>query len=92
MGIGKQSIKTDYNMVNVEFTKHIVNLSKKAKIKKFILQVVLVFHIKYFIGYFISKYKAEKLIINSGLELYNFSDLHILLEKMISLQNILKNK
>ena len=31
VGTGKQSIKTDYNVVNVEFTKHIVNLSKKAK-------------------------------------------------------------
>ncbi len=67
VGIGKQSIKTDYNMVNVEFTKYIVNLSKKAKIKKFIFTSGLGVSSNTSLGYFISKYKAEKLIINSGL-------------------------
>ncbi|MBA4717635.1 MAG: NAD-dependent epimerase/dehydratase family protein [Nitrosopumilus sp.] len=67
VGVGKQSVKTDYNMVNVEFTKHIVNLSKKAKIKKFIFTSGLGVSSNTSLGYFISKYKAEKLIINSGL-------------------------
>jgi len=65
VGIGKQSIKTDYNMINVEFTKHIVNLSKKAKIKKFIYVSGLGVSSNTSLGYFISKYKAERLVINS---------------------------
>jgi len=67
VGIGKQSIKSDYNMVNVEFTKHIVNLSKKAKINKFIFTSGLGVSSNTSLGYFISKYKAERLIVNSGL-------------------------
>jgi NADH dehydrogenase len=67
VGIGKQSIKTDYDMINVEFTKHIVNLSKKAKIKKFVFTSGLGVSSNTSLGYFISKYKAEKLIVNSGL-------------------------
>ncbi|MBL7001364.1 MAG: NAD-dependent epimerase/dehydratase family protein [Nitrosopumilus sp.] len=68
VGIGKQSIKTDYNMVNVEFTKHILNLSKKAKITKFIFTSGLGVSPNTSSGYFISKYKAEQLIVNSGLD------------------------
>ncbi len=67
VGIGKQSIKTDYNMINVEFTNHIVNLCKKAKIKKFVYTSGLGVSSNTSLGYFISKYKAERLIINSGL-------------------------
>jgi len=67
VGVGKQSIKTDYDMINVEFTKHIVNLSKKAKIKKFVFTSGLGVSSNTSLGYFISKYKAERLIINSGL-------------------------
>ena len=68
VGIGKQSIMTDYNMINVEFTKHIVNLSKKAKINKFIFTSGLGVSSNTSSGYFISKYKEERLIINSGLD------------------------
>ena len=67
VGIGKQSIKTDYDMINVEFTNHIVNLCKKAKIKKFVYTSGLGVSSNTSLGYFISKYKAERLIINSGL-------------------------
>ncbi len=67
VGVGKQSIKTDYDMINIEFTKHIVNLSKKAKIKKFVFTSGLGVSSNTSLGYFISKYKAERLIINSGL-------------------------
>ena len=67
VGIGKQSVKIDYDMVNIEFTKHIVNLSKKAKIKKIIYVSGLGVSSNTSLGYFISKYKAEKIIINSGL-------------------------
>ncbi|MDH3204651.1 MAG: NAD-dependent epimerase/dehydratase family protein [Nitrosopumilus sp.] len=68
VGIGKQSVKIDYDMVNVEFTKHIVNLSKKAKIKKIVYTSGLGVSPNSSLGYFISKYKAEKIIINSGLD------------------------
>ena len=67
VGIGKQSIKTDYDVVNVEFTKHIVNLSKKAKINKFIFLSGLGVSQNTSLGYFISKSKAERLIVNSRL-------------------------
>lgn len=67
VGIGKQSIKMDYETVNVEFTKRIVNLSKKAKIKKFVFTSGLGVSPNSSLGYFISKYKAERLIVNSGL-------------------------
>ena len=67
VGIGKQSVNIDYEMINVEFTKHLVNLARKAKIKKIIYNSGLGVSSKTSVGYFISKYKAEKIIINSGL-------------------------
>ena len=67
VGLGKQSVNIDYEMINIEFTKHIVNLAKKAKIKKIIYNSGLGVSSKTSVGYFISKYKAEKIIINSGL-------------------------
>ena len=67
VGIGKQSVNIDYEMINVEFTKYIVNLAKKAKIKKIIYNSGLGVSSKTSVGYFISKYKAEKIIMSSGL-------------------------
>ena len=68
VGIGKQSVKTDYDMINTEFTKHIVNLSKKSKINKIIYFSGLGVSPNTSLGYFISKYNAEKQIIDSGLD------------------------
>lgn len=68
IGIGRQTVGVDYNSVNVEFTKNLINLCKKAKIKKIVYTSGLGVSSKSSTGYFISKYKAEKLIINSGLE------------------------
>ena len=67
VGIGKQSVEIDYEMINVELTKHIVNLAKKAKIKKIVYNSGLGVSSKTSVGYFISKYKAEKIIVDSGL-------------------------
>ena len=67
VGIGKQSTKNDYELVNVEFTEHIVNICKKARIKKIVFTSGLGVEPNTSLGYFISKYKAEKIIINSGL-------------------------
>ena len=36
VGIGSQSVKINFESVNYEFTKHILSISKKAKIKKII--------------------------------------------------------
>ena len=68
VGIGQQSVNLDYNMINTEFTQHIVNLSKKANIKKIVYLSGLGVSTKTTLGYFISKYNAENFIINSGLD------------------------
>ncbi|AFS79959.1 NAD-dependent epimerase/dehydratase [Candidatus Nitrosopumilus koreensis AR1] len=65
IGIGKQSIKTDYELINVQLTQKIVDLSKKAKVKKFVYTSGLGVSKDTPLGYFISKLKAEKSIINS---------------------------
>ena len=68
VGIGQQSINSDYNMINTEFTQHIVNLSKKANIQQIVYLSGLGVSTKTTLGYFISKYNAENFIINSGLD------------------------
>ncbi|QLH02169.1 epimerase [Nitrosopumilus cobalaminigenes] len=68
VGIGKQSVNTDYDMINTDLTRHIVNLSKKANIKKIIFLSGLGVSANTSLGYFISKYNAEKQIIDSGLD------------------------
>ena len=68
IGIGKQSVHIDYNMINVEFTKNIINLCKKAKIKKIVYMSGLGVSSNSSTGYFISKYNAEKIIIDSRLD------------------------
>ena len=68
VGIGQQSVNSDYNMINTEFTQHIVNLSKKANIQKIVYLSGLGVSTKTTLGYFISKYNAENFIINSGLD------------------------
>ena len=68
VGIGKQSVASDYNKVNVEFTNHIVNLTKNANVKKIVYLSGLGVSASTSVGYFISKYKAERIIINSGLD------------------------
>ena len=77
VGIGKQSVNTDYDMINTELTKHIVNLSKKSRIKKIIFLSGLGVSSKTSLGYFISKYNAEKQIINSGLDFTVFRPSYI---------------
>ena len=65
-------------MVNIEFTKHIVNLSKKAKIRKFVFTSGLGVSPNTSLEYFISKYKAERLIVNSGLNYTIFRPSYII--------------
>ena len=67
VGIGKQSIKNDYNSINLGFTKKIIDLCNKAHIKKIIFTSGLGVSKNTSLGYFISKYRAEQQIIESGL-------------------------
>ena len=68
VGIGKQTIDHDYNQIHIELTKKIINLCKKSKIKKIIYFSGLGVSKNTSLSYFISKYKAEKLIIDSKLD------------------------
>ena len=77
VGIGKQSVNSDYDMINIDLTKHVVNLSKKARIKIIIFLSGLGVSSNTSLGYFISKYNAEKQIINSGLDFTIFRPSYI---------------
>jgi uncharacterized protein YbjT (DUF2867 family) len=77
VGIGKQSVSSDYDMINTDLTKHVVNLSKKARIKKIIFLSGLGVSSNTSLGYFISKYNAEKQIINSDLDFTIFRPSYI---------------
>lgn len=90
VGIGKQSINTDYDMINTELTKHIVNLSKKARIKKIIFLSGLGVSSNTSLGYFISKYNAEKQIIDSGLDFTVFRPSYIIGKDDLFTKNLKK--
>jgi len=77
VGIGKQSVSTDYDMINTDLTKHVVNLCKKARITKIIFLSGLGVSSTTTLGYFISKYNAEKQIIDSDLNFTIFRPSHI---------------
>ncbi len=78
VGIGKQTIDNDYNQIHIELTKKIINLCKKSKIKKIIYISGLGVSQNTSLGYFISKYKAEKLIIDSKLNYTIFRPSYII--------------
>jgi len=68
IGTGAQTADIDYQSVNVDQTKKIIRLCKKAKIKKIVYISGLGVNKSTTFGYFISKLKAEQQIINSGLD------------------------
>ena len=78
VGVGRQSVKNDYDTINTDLTKHVTNLSKKAKIKKIIYLSGLGVSGNTPLSYFISKYNAEKQIINSGLDFTIFRPSYII--------------
>lgn len=78
VGIGKDSIKYDFNKINVEFTKKIVNLCKEGNIKKIIFTSGLGVSKTTPLSYFISKYQAERQIIESGLNYTIFRPSYII--------------
>ena len=68
IGQGKQTVDSDYDIVNISLARNAVALCKKAKIKKIIYISGLGVDKHTTLGYFISKYKAEQEIIHSGLD------------------------
>jgi len=68
IGSGRENVENDYNYVNFELTKKVVEICKKAKIKKIVFNSGLGVSKNSTNSYFISKYKAEQVIINSGLD------------------------
>ena len=78
IGTGYQNISSDFENVNVQITKNTVSLCKKSGIKKIIYLSGLGVSKNSTSGYFISKYKAEQEIINSGLDYTIFRASYIL--------------
>jgi len=78
VGIGKQTVDNDYNLINNEFTKKIINLCIKSKIKKIVYLSGLGVSKNSTLGYFISKYKSEKQIIDSNLDYVIFRPSYII--------------
>jgi NADH dehydrogenase len=78
VGIGKQTVDSDYSLTNVEFTNKMINLCKKANIKKIVYLSGLGVSKNTTLGYFISKYKAEQQIINSKLDYTIFRPSYII--------------
>ena len=68
IGQGRQTVDSDYGLVNISLARNAVALCKKAKIKKIIYISGLGVDKNTTLGYFISKYKAEQEIIHSGLD------------------------
>lgn len=68
IGTGVQTFGYDYQSVNVELTKKILKLCKKANIRKIVYISGLGVNRSTTSGYFISKLQAEQQIIRSGLD------------------------
>ena len=68
IGQGRQTVDSNYDAVNVSLARNAVALCKKAKIKKIIYISGLGVDKNTTLGYFISKYKAEQEIVQSGLD------------------------
>ena len=68
VGLGNQSTKDSFDSVNFLLTKNIVKLCRQAKIKKIIYLSGLGVSKNSPLEYFLSKYKAEREIVQSGLD------------------------
>jgi NADH dehydrogenase len=68
IGTGVQTKDADYDLVNVKQTNKTINLCKRSHIKKIVYISGLGVSDTTTFGYFISKLKAEQLIIKSGLD------------------------
>ena len=68
IGIGRQSSKSTFEEINLNLTKNVIKACKNAGIKKIIFISGLGVSRSNKSDYFVSKYKAEREIINSGLD------------------------
>ena len=89
IGIGKQSFKYNFED-NIELTKNMIKTCKKSGIKKIIYISGLGVTKNSTSDYFISKYKAEQEIINSGLNYTIFRPSYIVGKKDYLSKFILK--
>ena len=78
VGLGIETKRKSFEEVNVELTKKVIDLCKKSKIKKIIYFSGLGVSSKSTSDYFISKFKAEQLIIKSGLDYTIFRPSYII--------------
>ena len=78
IGVGKQSVNSTYDYVNVQLTKNTIDLCKKSRIKKIIFLSGLGTSKNSQSGYFISKYNAEQQILDSGLDFTIFRSSYII--------------
>lgn len=67
VGIGRQSVRIGYDAVNVQYARNAVNLCRKARIKKIVYVSGLGASASTPLAYFISKFKAERVVAESGL-------------------------
>jgi len=68
IGIGRQSPKSTFEEINLNLTKNVIKACKNAGIKKIIFISGLGVSKNNQSAYFVSKYKAEREIVNSGLD------------------------
>ena len=68
IGIGRQTPKTTFEEINLNLTKDVIETCKNTGIKKIIFISGLGVSRSNKSDYFVSKYKAEREIINSGLD------------------------
>ena len=68
IGIGRQSSKSTFEEINLNLTKNVIKACKNAGIKKIIFISGLGVSKSNQSDYFVSKYKAEREIMNSGLD------------------------
>ena len=78
IGLGKQSVNSDFFKTNIEITSEIISICKSSKIKKIVFLSGLGVSKNSQISYFISKYFAEKSIIDSKLNYSIFRPSYII--------------
>ena len=91
IGIGRQSPKSTFKEINLNLTKNVIKACKNAGIKKIIFISGLGVSKSNQSDYFVSKYMAEREIMNSGLDYTIFRASHIMgktdhLTKVLSMQ------
>ena len=91
IGIGRESPKSTFEEINLNLTKNVIKACKNAGIKKIIFISGLGVSKNNQSDYFISKYNAEREIINSGLDYTIFRASYIMgktdyLTKALSIQ------